>query len=386
MPESPTLSGRVIFQYLYDVGGDIDISKVKKEKFSIVERPRVRGTRTLAPKYEEVGLLPLEVDLGSKVMDKHRATVEGRIFPVGVIGVYISVEFRNLTFDGLIKLTELNEGKVKVAGKDTEFDEVPLEFSRQVREAIKPAITYPYPFLEHPQIYTLVLIADSDPRLDADDFLTKFKKQTAGVLRGERNWRSLSQKEVDDALKPYLSYSNDDVVIVDWYSTLMSGAVEYTDDMVRMVELALVQLLELKTYDRLLDLRAARAYDSLRSAFKKPRLGTIWKSRAYGDLIRTARELAESRIEITDFLEDTRNISKLTGEWYLGKLYRLASERFRIPDWLALVDRKLDQLQDMYSMAMERVDVQRATTLEFMIVLLFIATALLEVIMVLRGL
>jgi hypothetical protein len=305
---------------------------------------------------------------------------------VGVVGIYIAVEFRNLTFDGLIKLAELNESKVKVAGKETEFDEVPLEFFRQVRETIKSAITYPYTSVEHPQIYTLVLIADSDPRLDAEDFLTKFKKQTTGVLRGERNWRSLSQKEVDDALKPYLSYSNEDIVIVDWYSTLMSGAVEYTDDMVRMVELALVQLLELKTYDRLLDLRAARAYDSLRSAFKKPRLGVLWKSRAYGDLIRTARELAESRIEITDFLEDTRNISKLTGEWYLGKLYRLASERFRIPDWLALVDRKLDQLQDMYSMAMERVDVQRAMTLEFMIVLLFIATALLEVIMVLRGL
>ena len=376
----------MIFQYLYDAGGDIDISKVKKEKFTLIERPRAKGTRVLAPKYEEVGFLPLEIDLGSKNIDKHRATVEGRIFPVGAIGIYISVEFRNLTFDGLIKLAELNESKVKVAGKETEFDEVPLEFFRQVRETIKSAITYPYPSVEHPQIYTLVLIADSDPRLDAEDFLTKFKKQTTGVLRGERNWRSLSQKEVDDALKPYLSYSDEDIVIVDWYSALISGAVEYTDDLVRMVELALVQLLELKTYDRLLDLGAARAYDSLRSAFKRPRMGTLFRNRAYGDLVRTARELAESRIDITDFLEDTRNISKLTGEWYLGKLYRLASERFRIPDWLALVDRKLDQLQDMYSMAMERVDVQRMMTLELMMALLFITTVVLEVLMVIRGL
>jgi len=386
MPESPTMSGRVIFQYLYDAGGDIDISKVKKEKFSLIERPRAKGTRVLAPKYEEVGLLPLEVDLGSKNIDKHRVTVEGRIFPIGAVGVYISVEFRNLTFDGLIKLAELNEGKVKVAGKEVEFDEVPLEYFRQVRETIKPAIIYPYPFPEHPQIYTLVLVADSDPRLDAEDFLKKFKKQTAGVLRGERNWRSLSQKEVDDALKPYLSYSDEDIVIVDWYSALISGAVEYTDDLVRMVELALVQLLELKTYDRLLDLRTAKAYDSLRTAFKRPRMGTLFRNKAYGDLVRTARELAESRIDITDFLEDTRNISKLTGEWYLGKLYRLASERFRIPDWLALVDRKLDQLQDMYSMAMERVDVQRMMTLELMMALMFITTVVLEVLMVIRGL
>jgi hypothetical protein len=196
----------------------------------------------------------------------------------------------------------------------------------------------------------------------------------------------LSKNEVDDALKPYLSYSNEDIVVVDWYSALISGAVEYTDDLVRMIELALVQLLEFKTYDRLLDLRASRAYECLRTVFKKPRMGVLRGGGTYGELIRTTGELAESSIEIMDFLEDARNISKLTGEWYLGKLYRLASERFRISDWLALVDRKLNQLQGLYSMAMERVDVHRMMTLEFMMVLFFIATVFLEVLMVIRGL
>ncbi|MEW6222615.1 MAG: hypothetical protein AB1476_04810 [Candidatus Hadarchaeota archaeon] len=384
MPEVPSLSGRVIFQYLYDVGGDIDISKISKEKFSPIERPRVRGERLLAPKYEEVGLVPLEVDLGSKKIDKYQTTLEGRIFPIGAVGVYISVEFRNLTFDGLIKLVNLNDGKVKLGGKEVEFDEVPREFFQQLRGSIKSAIQYPYQFLEHPQVYTLVLIAESDPRLDADDFLTKFKKQTAGVLRGEKNWRSLSQKEVDDAIKPYLSYSEGDVVIVDWYSALISGAVEYTDDLVRMIELALVQLLELRTYDRLLDVRAQRAYDGLRAVFKKPSLGIFWKGRAYGELTRATRELAEARIEIMDFLEDARNISKLTGEWYLGKLYRMASERFRIPEWLALVDRKLDQLQELYSISVGRIDTQRLLTLEALIVLLFVIVLVLDILILVK--
>ncbi len=386
MPEAPSLTGRVVFQYFYDVGGDIELERIPKEKLNIIERPSARGARILAPKYREVGFEPLEVDLGSRKVDKHTVTIEGRIFPVGVVGICVSVEFHDLSFDGLIKLVGLDEGRVKVAGKDVSFDEVPLELFKELAKTIKPAVVYPYPAFEHPETYTLVLIAESEPRLDAEDFLTKFRKQTAGLLRGERDWRSLSDKEAEDALKLYLSYSDEDIVIVDWYSALLSGAVEYTDDLVRMIEFARVQLLELKTYDRLLDLRVEHTYDSLRSVFKRPRMGVAWRSRSYGDLIRATGELAETRIEVTDFIEDARNITKLTGEWYLGKLYRIASERFRIADWLGLVDKKLDHLQELYAMAMERVDVHRAMTLEYLMMLLIVAIVVLEIIMVIKGL
>lgn len=386
MPEAPTLTGRVIFQYLYDAGGDVDLNRIPKNKFTLIERPPTKGERVLAPKYEEIGLSPLEIDLGSKKIDRYRVTVTGKIFPVGVIGIYISVEFRKLSFEGLTKIVDLNEGNVKVDGKEVEFDQVPLELLKEVRKAISNAIIHPYPTFELPQIYTLVLIADSEPRLDADDFLKKYSKQTAGVLRGEREWRSLSNKEVEDALKPYLSYSDDDVVIVDWYSALISGAVDYMDDLVRMIEFALVQLLELKTYDRLLDIRSSSAYDSLRTMVGPPKFGLSRGSKRYGELSKTISELAEFRIEITDLIEDARNISKLTGEWYLGKLYRLASERFRISDWLSLVDKKLDRLQELYTMAMHRIEVQRSTRIEYISMVLVAAIVLLEIVIILQAL
>ena len=216
--------------------------------------------------------------------------------------------------------------------------------------------------------------------------MRKFRKQTAGLLRGEKEWKKLSDKEVDDSLKFYLSYSEEDIVVVDWYSALMSGAVDYMDELVRMIELARIQLLELKTYDKLLDQRLERAYDSLRVAFAKPRMGIAWGSRGYGELARAAGELAEWRVEVTDLIEDMRNILKFTGEWYLGKLYRISSERFRIAEWLALVDKKLGQLQELYGMAMERVDVHRATTLEFLMMILITAIVVLEVIMIIQAL
>ncbi|MEM3401716.1 MAG: hypothetical protein QW179_04445 [Candidatus Hadarchaeales archaeon] len=380
MSESPILSGRIIFQYLYDIGGDIEMEKIQKEKFTLIERPKKRGDRILAPKYEEVGLVPLEIDLGAVRVDKHRAIVEGKIFPLGVIEICVSVEFRKLTFDGLIKLTGLNEGKVKFEGKDVDFDEIPLKFMMDLKKEISEAIAHPYPMMEQPQIYTTVVITESDPRLDAQDFLTKFRKQTAGLLRGERNWRELSEKEAEDALKAYLSYTDDDIIIVDWYSSLISGAVDYMDDFLRILELALIQLLELRTYDRLLDIKATEAYLTTRALIGKG--GRLVWGRKYGQLMRTMRELAEFRIEITDLLEDARNIQKLTGEWYLGKLYRLAGERFRISEWLSMVDKKLERLEDLYGLVVKRIDIQRSTSMEILSIILIFLIVILEILMV----
>lgn len=379
MPEAPTLTGRVVFQYFYDVGGEIELERIPQQKLNVIERHVPRGARILAPKYEEVGLQPIEIDLGARKIDRHKATIEGHIFPIGVIGININIEFRKASFEGATKLVTLNERRVKVGEKEIDFDELPLELFKDLMKTIKSAIAYPYPAFELPEIYTLILIAGSEPRLEAEDFLTKFRKQTAGLLRGERDWQSLSDKEVEDALKPYLSYSDEDIVIVDWYAALISGAVEYTDELVRMIEFARIQLLELKTYDRLLDRRVERMYGSLRATFTAPWFGIAWMRRQYRELTRTTRELAELRIEVTDSVANLRNILKFTGEWYLGKLYRIASERFHIGDWLALVDKKLSQLQEFYTMAMDRVNTHRMHTLEFLILLILAIWILMDV-------
>ena len=380
------LTGRVVFQYFYDCGGEIELDRIPRDKLKIIERAPIKRVRLLAPKYEEVGLRPLEVDLGSKKIDGYTVAVEGRIFPIGVIEIYTSVWFSKASLDSVLDLAGLDEHPVKVGGKEMEFEEMTREFFDELLKTIKPAMVSPYPAFEHPEIYTLIMITESDPKLDAKDFMKSFRKQTAGILRGEKGWKKLSGKEVEDAVKLYLSYSDEDIVLVDWYSALMSGAVDYMGELERMIELARIQLLELKTYDKLLDQRLERAYDSLRAVFTKPRMGMAWGRSGYGELVRAAGELAEWRVKVTDRVEDMRNILKYTGEWYLGKLYRIASERFRISDWFGLVDKKLDQLQELYSLAMERVDVHRATTLEFLMILLIVAIVVLEIIMVAKGL
>ena len=384
MPKPQSFTGKVMFQYFYDSGGDIVLENLPKEKLKFIERTPQKTARLLAPKYEAIWLKPVEVDLGVREISGIKFSVTGKIFPVGVVEICLTTEFTGKSLDELIELVCMNEGRIRLKDSEVEFDEIPQQIFAGLKSAIQKAIVYPYPPFEYPEVYTVIILRNTEPKLDARDFVKKFAKQTAGILRGEREWELLSEKEVEDSLRFYLSYTRDDVVLVDWYSALMSGNADYAEDLVRMIELAKIQLLELKTYDRLLDTRIERAYGSLRSVFTGSRVGVAWLSRTYRELSRTASELAELRVEVMDYVGDLRNILKFTGEWYLGKLYRAASERFRIGDWLVLVDKKLDQLQELYAMAMERVDVHRATSLEFLVIVLIVSLVILEVLMVLQ--
>ncbi|TDA30487.1 MAG: hypothetical protein DSO04_05860 [Hadesarchaea archaeon] len=375
------LTGSVVFQYFYDCGGEVNLSLIPAEKLGLVEQRPRRRMRILAPRYEHLGLIPLMGKLGEVEVDGHRMEVEAKIFPVGAIEISLILRFEKADVDSVVGLVGMEERKVKSGGEETRLEEIAKRYFENLRKKIRRAIVLPYQEFERPETYTLILLSGSDPPLSASDFLTKFRKHTAGLLRGEVEWRSLSRKEVDDALRAFLSYSNKDVLFVDWYSALIYEQEGYVDDYVRMIELAKIQLLELKTYDSILDLETEKAYNALRAAFPT-KMGVRWRSRSYRELMKTASELAELRVEIMEYVGDLRNILKYTGEWYLGKIYRLASERFRISDWLSLVDKKLDQLQELYAMTMERVDAQHAASMEFLSVLLIAAIVLLEVMMI----
>ncbi|MEM2866436.1 MAG: hypothetical protein QXM46_04315 [Candidatus Hadarchaeales archaeon] len=377
------LTGSIVFQYFYDCGGEVNLTLIPAERLGLVEQRPRRRMRILAPKYEHIGLIPLVGKLGTLEVEGHRLEVEAKIFPVGAIEISFTLRFEGAELDSVVRLVGLDERRVRVGGEEVEFGEIARRYFEELRKKIKKAIIFPYQEFGRPETYTLILLSRSDPPLSAPDLLTKFRKHTAGLLRGETEWRSLSRKEVDDALRSFLTYSNRDLVIVDWYSALIYEQEGYVDDYVRMIELAKIQLLELKTYDSMLDLETEKAYSALRTAFPR-RMGVRWGSRSYRELMKTASELAELRVEIMEYVGDLRNILKFTGEWYLGKIHRLAGERFRVSEWLSLVDKKLDQLQELYAMAMERVDAQHASTLEFLTLLLIAAIVLLEVIMVLK--
>jgi len=86
-------------------------------------------------------------------------------------------------------------------GKEVEFEEISGEYFRALQSRIQKALVYPYEPYDQPEVYRIVIISSIEPKLRAEEFLSKFRKQIAGVLRGEKSWEKLIEKEIEDVLR-----------------------------------------------------------------------------------------------------------------------------------------------------------------------------------------
>ena len=75
--------------------------------------------------------------------------------------------------------------------------------------------------------------------------------------------------------------------------------------------------------------------------------------------------------------ENVNNVLKLLGDQYLARLYRLAAERFHLPDWDAAILRKLETLERIYQKLSDEVVSHRMEVLEWIIILLFVISIIL---------
>ncbi|MEK7548003.1 MAG: hypothetical protein AAB540_03855, partial [Patescibacteria group bacterium] len=62
---------------------------------------------------------------------------------------------------------------------------------------------------------------------------------------------------------------------------------------------------------------------------------------------------------------------KLIGEWYMGRVYELASKKFRLNDWRQAVKDKLESLEDIYTIAAENLGMSRIQALEYIQIMAF---------------
>lgn len=69
-------------------------------------------------------------------------------------------------------------------------------------------------------------------------------------------------------------------------------------------------------------------------------------------------------------------MTKFVGDWHLARVHRLARERFHLDQWRASVERRLGQLDQLYTLAHNELYERRMLVLEVAIVLLFVIDVL----------
>ena len=118
--------------------------------------------------------------------------------------------------------------------------------------------------------------------------------------------------------------------------------------------------------DRDLDRYLDRAYDDLEkrhlTLFGFPRgvLGT----------------LRRFRVDLTKLADEITHITKFLGDWHLARVYLAARERFYLDQWRGSVERRLAQLDQLYSVVNSEINEKRTLWLEVAVVVLILAELL----------
>jgi hypothetical protein len=151
-------------------------------------------------------------------------------------------------------------------------------------------------------------------------------------------------------LENSLQYSDKDMLVIDWNSSIIVDFTETNDyvEYIDILEFSLSHLLELRIYDFILDDRLNKLYDSMDKD-----LGDQLNNETYSAI---SKEAGQIYIEISDVLERVNNSLKVIGDSFYATIIRHINKKFRIEDWEKSTSNKLDKLMNISSILQDRIE------------------------------
>jgi hypothetical protein len=352
-------TGEVVYIYAFDVAYDtarkpvrelfgqpvaqfaVDASKRSPRQLFFYKPQMVR-----LPPMERIGPLgPVRVERCIKLL------------PVGAISITVHVPFTVKDVENLVAFHDLQFSNGAL------HEEV-RRLAQDVVAELKAHFIRPQPQLPEEEAYTVFCLAAPVQSVDgqtvhAESWFQSHRRQVAALLTQESETERLSKQEADESTARYLSYYDNDLVVIDWDAALLIDEPQDFDETLYIMELANLQLAELEAYDRLLDDALERSY---RDLGERP-------LRSRGDIL---RELREIRIDMARFNDELSNTTKFFGDWHLARIYEKIASRFHLGDWHRTIDGKLKTLDDLYQILKHDQNNRVMLWLEIAIVVLFV--------------
>ena len=352
-------SGEVVYIYAFDVAYDT-ARKPVRELFGLpvaqfaVDASKRSPRQLFFYKPQMVRLPPME-----RIGPLGAVRVERviKLLPVGAISITVRVPFAVKHVEELVAFHDLQFSNGSL------HEEV-RRLAQEVVSELRGHLIRPQPQLPEEEAYTVfciaapVLNAENGPT-NAEHWFQAHRRQIASLLTQEEETARLSKQEAEESTARYLSYYENDLVVIDWDAALLVDEPQDFDEALYIMELANLQLAELEAYDRLLDDALERSY---RDLGERP-------LRSRGDIL---RELREIRIDMARFNDELSNITKFFGDWHLARIYEKISSRFHLGDWHHTIDGKLKTLDDLYQLLKQDQNNRVMVWLEITIVLLFV--------------
>jgi hypothetical protein len=360
--KSPVIqNGLCYVSFAYDAARSIDLGEAERRIAHATERPTIAHKRR-TPSYFEYQPPPLRTSRESEPYPigkfTTRSSVDLMIYDFGAVSVIYTLTIDGPFEDLLVLSEELYDNETLLRDSRLRVD--------QLLQVIGDAASqsHPSPVVEDYVIFQVERFAEP---VDLRLFTAEHAREIAQLLRAER--QALSDQEVEDALAVRLSYSANEITLVDWNAALLVDS--EGDDVRALLDFANVELLEMRYVDQKLDRALDQAYETLsRHSWSLP-----WVFGSYGaDL----RSLAELQVDNATLFEGVNNTLKLVGDQYLARVYRMVNRRFHLDEWDSSILRKLETLESIYQKISDQASTRRMEILEWVIIFLIAFSIALE--------
>ncbi len=339
----------------FDVGLSIDLARSKQQLSDLTEVASIRH-KGHAPTYFQFDPPPLRMTKEIAPLEiaarRTNPSVDLTVYDFGGLSVSHTIPFSG-AFEDLIDLS------CALAGTDL--------FLRDSRRHVDDLLGVIGSAVDRATVaapaedYLIFTLEDVEGSAGVEEFWTRHAPATARLLRSERGM--LSDQEIADAMATRVSFGREDVAVIDWSAALLVD--REPDDVRSVLEFANLQLLEVRFLDAALDRALDRSYEVVSSA--RRRFSAFGRS---GWSRRDLAEIGSFEVEGAILFERVGNAIKLVGDQYLARVYRAASQRFRLAEWNSGILRKLETIESLYRKVSDRASGARAEALEWIIIAL----------------
>jgi hypothetical protein len=354
-------SGQVRALRLFDLANGIDLKRAEQLWDQRTQAASARGRLISTPaKSVSFGVPPLALELGTVALEVEGVSTSAaagvRLYDFGIAALAIRLALRNLSWSEYTRVVNQFD---RVVGP-TATTEVWETLLAQLRDLLREALDRPtaMPLQED---YLIALVDAFDDQVTAETLWGRV--DLVPLLSGEE--RPLSDSARRDLLGQRFSYYPDDLAVITWDRAFIYEP-RLETDVVDVLEMANAQLLEIRTYDEMLDEELPRMRDMVESARRR---ANLLASRRYA---RLARRLYTLVAEVSELTERVDNALQVTEDVYLARVYGAAMELFRVSNVSAAVDRKLAIIRETYTALHSEAAGARAELLEIAILLLIV--------------
>ncbi len=345
--------------FAYHVGWSIDLEECDRRIVAGKERASLKYRRR-APDHFEYEPPPLRIwkEAESVTVGKHttRSQVELVLFEFGVVSVGYRMDLQG-PFEDLLALSD----HLYDCGALADHSRHCVE---QLLDVLATAVVGPDD-LGAPEDYTIYEIRRWSPGLKIEEIADGFGAMAVQILRAEPD--TLSQDEIRDAQACRISYTPDDLTLIDWNAGMIFD--DQAEDVVELLEFVNAQLAEIRHLDDRLDEAMNLAYEVLRGTKRK----LFFLPRG---ISRDLRRVAEMQADNAMLFEGVSNAVKLVGDQYLARVHRLASQRFHMAQWDKSIARKLETLDGIFQRIADQASCVRMEILEWIIIVLIAVSIL----------